>query len=79
LKAYLSNLGKLITAHSVGNGEADSGDEDDLNKSKDEEESALEGKPPAKKKKPDEPRKDKNPLITINLARGAPLMGSCIA
>jgi len=58
------NLGKLITAHSVGNGEADSGDEDDSNESKDEEESPLEGEPPAKKKKPDEPGKDKNPLMT---------------
>lgn len=59
-----SNLGELITAHSVGDGEADSGDENDSNESKDEEESTLEDEPPAKKKKPDEPGKDKNPLIT---------------
>jgi len=59
-----SNLGELITAHSVGNGEADSGDEHDSNESKDKKESPLEGEPPAKKKKPDKPGKDKNPLIT---------------
>ena len=57
-------MGELITAHSVGDGEADSGDENNLNESKDEEESTLEDEPPAKKKKPDEPGKDKNPLIT---------------
>jgi len=38
--------------------------EDDTNKSKDEEESPLDGKLPAKKKKPDKPKKDQNPLIT---------------
>ena len=31
-----SNLGELITAHSVGDGEADSGDENDSNESNDE-------------------------------------------
>lgn len=59
-----TDLGNLFASPSGGNGDEDSGDDCDSNVSKDDGESLVEHEPPAKKKRPNEPGKNGNPLIT---------------
>ena len=64
MNAGFTGLGALIASHSVDEVPDDGNDDGDSNGSKDDDDSLVDGEPPAKKSRLTEPRNDRNPLIS---------------
>ena len=64
MNAGFTGLGALIASHSVDEVPDDGNDDGDSNGSKDDDESLVDGEPPAKKSRLAEPGNDRNPLIS---------------
>ena len=64
MNAGFSGLGALIASHSVDEVPDDGNDDGDSNGSKDDDDSLVDGEPPAKKSRLAEPGNDRNPLIS---------------
>ena len=64
MKAGFTSLGDLIASYSVNEEPDDGNDDGDSNGSKDDDESLVDGEPPAKKSRLAEPGNNRNPLIS---------------
>ena len=64
MNAGFTGLGALIASHSVDEVPDDGNDDGDSNGSKDDDDSLVDGEPPAKKSRLAEPGNDRNPLIS---------------
>ena len=64
MNAGFTGLGALIASHSVDEVPDEGNDDGDSNGSKDDDESLVDGEPPAKKSPLAEPGNDRNPLIS---------------
>ena len=64
MNAGFTGLGDLIASHSVDEEPDDGNDDSDSNWSKDDDESLIDGEPPAKKSRLAEPGNNRNPLIS---------------
>ena len=64
MNAGFTGLGDLIASHSVDEEPDDGNDDGDSNGSKDDDESLIDGEPPAKKSRLAEPGNNRNPLIS---------------
>ena len=64
MNAGFTGLGDLIASHPVDEEPDDGNDDGDSNGSKDDDESLIDGEPPAKKIRLAEPGNNRNPLIS---------------
>ena len=81
MNAGFTGLGAFIASHSVDEVPDEGNDDGDSNGSKDDDESLVDGEPPAKKSRLAEPGNDRNPLIsklTKTLQLTEHRRGSCI-